>query len=45
MNGTAPPESRYPRLNHGDLVAPQYLAMGFPIIPGEALPDNKINPF
>ena len=40
-----PPESRYPRLDHGDLVAPQHLAMGFPAIPGEPLPDNLINPF
>jgi hypothetical protein len=40
-----PPESRYPRLDHGDLVAPQHTAMGFPVIPGEPLPDNIMNRF
>jgi len=45
VNGTAPPASRYPRLDHGDLVLPQHEAMGFPSIPGTPLPDNMINTF
>jgi hypothetical protein len=40
-----PPESRYPRLDHGDLAPPTRGAMGFPVIPGAPLPDNMINPF
>ncbi len=40
-----PPESRYPRVDHGDLVPPTRSAMGFPVIPGAPLPDNMINPF
>ncbi len=40
-----PPESRYPRLDHGDLVPPTQAAMGFPVIPGAPLPDNMMNPF
>jgi Alpha/beta hydrolase domain len=45
VKGTPPPASRYPRLDHGDLVLPQHSAMGFPAIPGAPLPDNMINPF
>jgi hypothetical protein len=41
--GTEPPASRYPRLDRGDLVAPDSHAMGFPAIPGVALPDRLIN--
>jgi hypothetical protein len=40
-----PPPSRYPQLARGDLVAPQHIAMGFPAIPGQPLPDNLINRF
>ncbi len=40
-----PPESRYPRLDHGDLVPPVRTAMRFPVIPGVPLPDNMMNPF
>jgi hypothetical protein len=40
-----PPPSRYPTLSRGELAPPDHLAMGFPMIPGEPLPDNLINPF
>lgn len=40
-----PPESRYPTLDRGDLVPPTQAAMGFPIIPGQPLPDGVIVPF
>jgi hypothetical protein len=40
-----PPPSRYPRLAEGQLVPPTRAAMGFPEIPGEPVPDGKINPF
>ncbi|MDX2034982.1 MAG: alpha/beta hydrolase domain-containing protein [Blastocatellia bacterium] len=40
----APPPSRYPRLDQGQLVRPDARAMGFPQIPGAPLPDNLINP-
>jgi hypothetical protein len=40
---TQPPPSVYPRLDQGQLVRPDYRAMGFPIIPGFPLPDNLIN--
>lgn len=39
----APPESRYPALSRGELVAPSRTAMNFPAIPGAPLPDNLIN--
>lgn len=38
-----PPPSVYPRLNRGELVKPNHIAMGFPLIPGAPLPDNMIN--
>ncbi len=46
---TEPPPSRYPKLHpktgdEGQLVAANHSAMGFPIIPGEPLPDNSLNP-
>ena len=41
----APPASVYPRLDNGQLVRPDHRAMGFPLIPGQPLPDNLINPF
>lgn len=43
--GTPPPESVYPRLDRGELVAPAHHAMGFPPIPGAPLPDNMLNRF
>jgi hypothetical protein len=39
-----PPPSVYPRLAQGQLVRPDYRALGFPLIPGAPLPDNLINP-
>ncbi len=45
VKNIAPPESRYPRLDRGELVPPQHAAMGFPAIPGYPLPDNLINTF
>jgi hypothetical protein len=39
-----PPPSRYPTIAAGDLVLPTAAAMGFPVIPGEPLPDGKLNP-
>ncbi|MEN9662462.1 MAG: hypothetical protein RL324_1411 [Verrucomicrobiota bacterium] len=44
MKGKEPPPSRYPRLDRGELVLPEAAAMGFPSIPGVALPDRLINP-
>ena len=43
VNDTAPPESRYPTIAWGELVAPVRSAMNFPAIPGAPLPDNLIN--
>jgi hypothetical protein len=43
VNDIAPPESRYPTISRGELVAPVHNAMGFPVIPGAPLPDNMIN--
>jgi hypothetical protein len=40
VKATPPPESRYPRLDRGDLVRPARTAIGFPAIPGAPLPDN-----
>jgi hypothetical protein len=40
-----PPPSRYPRLDHGDLVPPTQAATGFPLIPGVPLPDGVHVPF
>jgi Alpha/beta hydrolase domain len=45
VKGAAPPESRYPKLSHGELVPPVHTTMGFPAIPGAPLPDNLINTF
>lgn len=42
--GTAPPQSRYPRLDHGDLVKPTAAATGFPAIPRVPSPDGLVNP-
>jgi len=43
VSNTAPPESRYPTLARGELVAPVRSAMNFPAIPGSPLPDNLMN--
>ena len=43
VKNAAPPDSRYPTLAAGQLVSPSHAAMGFPVIPGEPLPDNLIN--
>ena len=43
VKGAPPPESRYPRLDRRELVAPFHTAMRFPVIPGAPLPDNLIN--
>lgn len=40
-----PPESRYPMLARGDLVAPTAAAMGWPNIPEVPAPDGKLNAF
>jgi hypothetical protein len=40
VKGTLPPPSRYPRLDRGDLAAPTAAALGFPLIPGQPLPDS-----
>jgi hypothetical protein len=45
QTGKAPPPSAYPTLAHGDLVAPNARAMGFPKLPGGVSPDGKINAF
>ncbi len=45
VKGTAPPASRYPQLDRGELVRPVGTAMGFPVIPGAPLPDLMLNPF
>lgn len=44
VSSTEPPESRYPTLARGELVAPVRSAMNFPAIPGAPLPDNLMNP-
>ncbi len=44
VKGTPPPPSQYPRLDRGELVAPEQAALGFPSIPGVPLPDGILNP-
>jgi len=44
VKGVAPPPSRYPRLDAGQLVRPERRAMGFPSVPGRPLPDHMLNP-
>lgn len=39
-----PPPSRYPRLDRGDLVPPTQVATGFPVVPGQPLPDGVLVP-
>ena len=43
VSNTAPPDSRYPTIARGELVAPVRTLMNFPVIPGAPLPDNLIN--
>lgn len=43
VRNTPPPASRYPTLAAGQLVNPNHVSMGFPVIPGVPLPDNLIN--
>ena len=45
VSDTPPPPSRYPRLDRGDLVPPTQAATGFPIVPGQPLPDGVLVPF
>jgi len=45
VKGTLPPPSQYPRLDRGELAEPTQAAMGFPAIPGVALPDGVLTPF
>jgi len=40
-----PPPSRYPRLDRGDLAPPMAAAIGFPLIPGQPVPDGVLTPF
>lgn len=41
--GVAPPPSRYPRLDHGDLVKDTAAATGFPAIPNVRFPEGLVN--
>lgn len=43
--GKAPPQSRYPTIAAGDLVAPTSRALGWPAIPNAPSPDGKLNSF
>ena len=42
MKGVAPPESRYPTIKAGQLVAPDRAAMGFPTLPGLNGPTREL---
>ena len=44
VKDTPPPPSRYPTLAKGDLVPPTQAAIGFPLIPGQPLPDGVFVP-
>jgi hypothetical protein len=44
MEGTPPPDSRYPRLDRGELVPATKAAVGFPDIPGVTFVDSPVNP-
>jgi hypothetical protein len=44
VSDTAPPPSRYPTLAKGDLVPPGHASTGFPVIPGQPLPDDVFVP-
>jgi hypothetical protein len=43
-HGAPPPDSRYPRLDRGDLVPATRAAVGFPDIPGVVFADSPVNP-
>ena len=43
-DGTPPPDSRYPRLDSGDLVPPSTAVRGFPEVPGARLREAEVNP-
>ncbi len=45
VHDTPPPPSQYPRFDRGDLVAATQSATGFPLIPGQPLPDGMPVPF
>jgi hypothetical protein len=45
VNDAPPPPSRYPRLDRGDLVPITQATIGFPLIPGQPLPDGVFVPF
>ena len=44
VSDMAPPPSRYPTLAKGDLVPPGHASTGFPVIPGQPLPDGVFVP-
>jgi len=44
VSDTPPPPSRYPTLAKGDLVPPGHASTGFPVIPGQPLPDGVFLP-
>jgi hypothetical protein len=44
VDGTPPPDSRYPRLDRGDLVPATKDAIGFPDIPGVTFVGSPVNP-
>jgi len=43
VKGAAPPPSQYPRLDRKQFTLPAQATMGFPVIPGEPLPDGILN--
>ena len=44
VSDTPPPPSRYPLLAKGDLAPPGHASTGFPVIPGQPLPDGVFVP-
>ena len=44
VSDMAPPPSRYPTLAKNDLVPPGHASTGFPVIPGQPLPDGVFVP-
>ncbi|HJT88008.1 MAG TPA: hypothetical protein VJ732_09130, partial [Bryobacteraceae bacterium] len=44
VKDVAPPPSRYPRLDRGELALPTQASLGSPVIPGVPLPDGIILP-
>ena len=43
-DGTAPPPSRYPTLEAGDLLPPSTVVAAFPAVPGARLREAEVNP-